>query len=66
LLSWAQVWRQAARDEEALRLLTIDPHSPTEFRCNQIARNLDLFHETFGVTEGDPMWMDPSERVTIW
>ena len=66
LLSWAQVWRQSARDEEALRLLTIDPHSPTEFRCNQIARNLDLFHETFGVTEGDPMWMDPSERVTIW
>jgi putative endopeptidase len=49
-----------------LRLLTIDPHSPTEFRCNQIARNLDLFHETFGVTEGDPMWMHPSERVTIW
>jgi putative endopeptidase len=66
LLSWAQVWRQSARDEEALRLLTIDPHSPTEFRCNQIARNLDLFHDTFGVTEGDPMWMDPSERVTIW
>lgn len=66
LLSWAQVWRQSARDEEALRLLTIDPHSPTEFRCNQIARNLDLFHETFGVTEGDAMWLDPAERVTIW
>ena len=66
LLSWAQVWRQAARDEEALRLLTIDPHSPPEFRCNQIARNLDLFHDTFGVTEDDPMWLSPKERVTIW
>jgi putative endopeptidase len=66
LLSWAQVWRQAARDEEALRLLTIDPHSPTEFRCNQIARNLDLFHDTFGVTKDDPMWLAPEERVTIW
>lgn len=66
LLSWAQVWRQAARDEEALRLLTIDPHSPPEFRCNQIARNLDLFHDTFGVTEDDPMWLSPKDRVTIW
>ncbi len=66
LFSWAQVWRQAARDEEALRLLTIDPHSPPEFRCNQIARNLDLFHDTFGVTEDDPMWLSPKERVTIW
>jgi putative endopeptidase len=66
LFSWAQVWRQASRDEETLRLLTIDPHSPPEFRCNQIARNLDLFHETFGVAEDDAMWLDPKERVTIW
>lgn len=65
-LSWAQAWRQSARDEEALRLLAIDPHSPPEFRCNQIARNLDVFHETFGVEPKDPMWLNPAERVTIW
>jgi len=65
-LSWAQAWRQSARDEEVLRLLAIDPHSPPEFRCNQIVRNLDVFHETFGVTSADPMWLDPAERVTIW
>jgi putative endopeptidase len=65
-LSWAQAWRQSAREEEALRLLAIDPHSPPEFRCNQIVRNLDVFHETFGVTPADPMWLEPAERVTIW
>ncbi len=65
-LSWAQTWRQSARDEEALRLLAIDPHSPPEFRCNQIVRNLDVFYDTFGVNEKDPMWLDPTERVTIW
>ncbi|MEY4313048.1 MAG: hypothetical protein RLZZ319_557, partial [Actinomycetota bacterium] len=65
-LSWAQAWRQSSRDEEALRLLAIDPHSPPEFRCNQIVRNLDLYYDTFGVTEADPMWLDPAERVTIW
>lgn len=65
-LSWAQTWRQSARDEEALRLLAIDPHSPPEFRCNQIVRNLDVFYDTFDVTVDDPMWLEPSERVTIW
>jgi putative endopeptidase len=65
-LSWAQAWRQSARDEEALRLLAIDPHSPPEFRCNQIVRNLDVFYDTFGVNENDPMWLEPAERVTIW
>ncbi|PTW90919.1 putative endopeptidase [Microbacteriaceae bacterium MWH-Ta3] len=66
LLSWAQAWRQSSRDEEALRLLSIDPHSPPEFRCNQIVRNLDFFYEAFDVTESDPMWLAPEQRVSIW
>ncbi|GHD46600.1 peptidase M13 [Mycetocola manganoxydans] len=64
--SWAQAWQQKGRDEEVIRLLAIDPHSPNEFRCNQIVRNIDEFYETFGVTPGDALWLDPSERVTIW
>lgn len=65
-LSWAQSWKLAVRNEEALRLLNIDPHSPPEFRCNQIARNLDLFYEAFGVTEEHELWLDPDQRVSIW
>lgn len=65
-LSWAQIWQLKARDEEVIRLLAIDPHSPNEFRCNQIIRNVDAFYETFSVTEGDRLWLDPSERVSIW
>ncbi len=65
-LSWAQAWQMKARDEELIRLLTIDPHSPSEFRCNQIVRNLQPFYETYGVTPADELWLDPSERVTIW
>ncbi|MFC7957514.1 M13 family metallopeptidase [Rhodococcoides kroppenstedtii] len=63
---WAQVWRTKARDAEALRRLSIDPHSPPEFRCNGVVRNLDSFHEAFGVTEGDALYLDPAERVRIW
>ncbi|MEO8093589.1 MAG: M13-type metalloendopeptidase, partial [Pseudolysinimonas sp.] len=66
LLSWAQAWQVKLRDEEALRLLSIDPHSPNEFRCNQIVRNIDVFYSTFDVTSSDALWLDPKDRVTIW
>lgn len=65
-LSWAQAWRQKSRDAEVIRLLAIDPHSPNEFRCNQIVRNIDEFYAVFGVTETDALWLAPEERVTIW
>lgn len=66
LISWAQVWQQKGRDAETIRLLTIDPHSPNEFRCNQIVRNIDAFYDAFDVTEADDLWLDPDRRVTIW
>ena len=65
-LSWAQAWQAKLRDEEALRLLSIDPHSPNEFRCNQIVRNIDEFATEFGLTESDALWLAPEERVRIW
>ena len=64
--AWARIWRTKNRDERTRQLLTIDPHSPAEFRCNQVVRNIDAFHEAFGVTEGDAMWMPEQERVRIW
>ncbi|GAB6859436.1 M13 family metallopeptidase [Microbacterium xylanilyticum] len=66
LLSWGQVWQQKSREAETIRLLTIDPHSPNEFRCNQILRNIDAFYDAFDVTESDRLWLAPEERVTIW
>jgi putative endopeptidase len=65
-LSWAQAWQIKLRDEEALRLLSIDPHSPNEFRCNQIVRNIDEFADAFGLSDSDALWLDPAERVRIW
>jgi len=64
--SYAQVWRSKARDEIMIQRLATDPHSPAEFRCNQILKNVDAFYEAYGVTEGDAMWLDPAERVSIW
>jgi putative endopeptidase len=65
-LSWAQAWQLKGRDEEVIRLLAIDPHSPNEFRCNQIVRNIDEFYTGFEVSPDDALWLDPAERVRIW
>ncbi len=64
--SWAQAWQMKGRDEEVIRLLAIDPHSPNEFRCNQIVRNIDEFYGAFDVTDRDALWLEPAQRVTIW
>ncbi|NMM84374.1 peptidase M13 [Rhodococcus sp. SRB_17] len=63
---WAQVWRTKAREAEALRRLAVDPHSPPEFRCNGVVRNLDIFHEEFDVKPGDALYLEPEKRVKIW
>lgn len=63
---WAQVWRTKSRDAEAIRRLAVDPHSPPEFRCNGVIRNIDAFYEAFGVTPDDALYLEPAQRVRIW
>jgi len=64
--SWAECWRTKIRQEEAVRRLAVDPHSPAEWRCNAVVRNLDAFHDAFGTSAGDGLWMEPGDRVSIW
>lgn len=63
---WAQVWRTKSRDAEAIRRLAVDPHSPPEFRCNGVIRNIDAFYEAFDVAETDALYLPPPQRVHIW
>ena len=64
-LSWGAIWQSKARPEMIKQRLATDPHSPNEFRCNQIVRNVDDFYAAFDVTESDALWLDPAERVAI-
>jgi len=65
-LAWAQAWRTKGRDEIVLQRLATDPHSPPEFRCNQIVRNIDAFYQAFDVSPSDELWLDQDQRVSIW
>ena len=64
--AWAGVWAVLTRPETMITRVTTDPHSPGEFRANQVPRNMDAFHAAYGTQEGDGMWLEPGERVTIW
>jgi putative endopeptidase len=65
-IGYAQVWRGKIRTEAMKVRLATDPHSPGEFRCNQILKNLTQFHNAFGVDKGDQLFLPEEERVTIW
>jgi len=63
---WAQVWRRKYRDEDLLKRLLTDPHSPSEFRSNGPTSNVDAFFEAFDLKPTDRMYRPPGERVKIW
>lgn len=65
-VGYAQVWRGKIRSEAMKVRLATDPHSPGEFRCNQILKNLPQFHDAFKVKPGDALYMAPEEQVAIW
>ena len=64
--SFAQVWRTKTRDEETIRRVAIDPHSPPHFRVIGTLVNSDDFVSAFNVAAGDEMWRDADQRVRIW
>ncbi|MEV0293179.1 M13 family metallopeptidase [Nocardia sp. NPDC050710] len=63
-LAHARAWREKQTEETTIQLLQ-DTHSPNEFRCNQVVRNIAEFYTTFGVKEGDKLFMPENERVTL-
>ncbi len=66
LFGWSQVWRTKSRTAESIRRLAVDPHSPPEFRCNGVVRNIDAFYDAFDVGEDDALYLEPQQRVRIW
>jgi putative endopeptidase len=65
-MGWAQSWRGKYRPEEVRRRVATDPHSPDEFRCNQIVSNLTEFYDAFAVSQSDKHFMPVDQRVRIW
>jgi putative endopeptidase len=65
-LSYAQVWRNNIRDEELIKRLKTDVHSPGKFRTNGATANLDEFYSAFGIQPGGEYYLAPEQRAKIW
>jgi len=65
-LSYAQVWRANIRDEETMRRLKEDVHSPGEARVNGIVYNIPAFYAAFNIQPTDKRYIAPEYRADIW
>jgi predicted metalloendopeptidase len=65
-LAWAQNWADKTHPGLLRTLAASDPHPPGTYRMVAPSRNLQGFHDAFGVRPGDAMWIDPAKRVDIW
>ncbi|KDO28848.1 hypothetical protein SPRG_05719 [Saprolegnia parasitica CBS 223.65] len=65
-LAWGQFWASTDRDEQALKLLSVDVHSPGFLRSFAPLKNLPEFYAAFNIQEGDGMYLPEAERAAIW
>ena len=65
-LAYAGVWAANIRDEEIRLRTQTDEHSLGRWRVNATLPHIDGWYEAFGVQEGDPMYLAPNKRASIW
>lgn len=65
-LSYARIWQNKQRKELLKQRIATDPHSPAEFRCNGVVKNVDAFAEAFSLVDGDALYLPSDKRVRIW
>ena len=63
---WARVWVRKITPELAQQRILTDPHSPAEARSNGVLAIVPEFHEAFGITESDKMFIKPEDRPVLW
>lgn len=62
----ADIWREICTKEYEELKLKNDSHSPNKVRVNAVLPQFDEFYKTYGVKEGDNMYVKPEDRLKIW
>jgi len=63
-LAFGQIWCQNVTDQQARKLVLIDPHSPGRWRVNGAVQNSAAFQQAFGCKVGQPM--APENACRVW
>jgi predicted metalloendopeptidase len=64
-ISFAQSWRQKAREPALRQQVVVDAHAPAPYRAITL-RNLDPWYPAFDVKPGQALYLEPKDRVRIW
>ena len=64
--SYGISWRNKDRPKKALESLFTNSHAPSQFRVNLIVKQFVEFYQAFDISEGDPGWTDPKDRIVLW
>jgi putative endopeptidase len=66
-LSYAQIWRNNMRDEELIKRVKTDEHSPSKIRINGVVYNMPEFYAAFtNIKPGDKLFRTIEQRPVIW
>ncbi len=65
-IQYGRAWCGVVRPKLREMLLKTDPHAAVEARVNEQVKHQAPFQEVFGCKLGDPMVLDPKDRVSIW
>jgi len=65
-LGYALGWMVNDRPENVASQVKSNEHSPAKFRVNGPLSNMPEFYQSFGVKQGNALWVPDSLRVKIW
>jgi putative endopeptidase len=65
-LSYGQTWKQIIRDEELMKRIKEDVHSPGRFRVNGAIRNVPEFYKAFNIKPENKLYLAEKDRAIIW
>jgi putative endopeptidase len=63
---YAGVWKQISTYEREVYRLTRSEYPLNYLRVNAVVQQFDEFYDTYGVEEGDGMYLAPEDRVSVW
>lgn len=65
-VSYARIWRGNYTDEYTRLIVTSDPHSPGEYRCNGVLENFPPFADAFSLDSTAPLAKASDRVLKIW
>ena len=63
---YAAIWAEAVGPETEQAAFESDVHPLSYLRVNVTLQQFDEFRETYGIQEGDGMYLAPDQRIAVW